>query len=87
MSKSQYKKPKDIKESTLKVVKLLVTFVLIAVIVMVAIFIGLNGFQAVLNWFVSKWACLVVVILLLVVTATWWILDMAKNLKKVAEDE
>lgn len=88
MSKSlQFKKPKNYRKSSYKIVKMLISFASIAVLTIIGVFIGVNGFQAVIEWLVSKWACMMAVIILFAATIIWWIADFARNIKRSSEDE
>ena len=87
MTKTHYKKPRNLKKTSLKMAKLLVTFALISIFTIIGVFIGLNGIQAVMEWFASKWFCMVAVIALIAVVIAWWLWDFFRNMKRVAEDE
>lgn len=84
---SHYKKPKSIKKNIVATIKILVTTAVIAVTAIVMYYGFTDGWQAVADWFSSKYACLIAVIILVAGFLAMWIISLAKTMKKVQDNE
>jgi len=87
MKNLHYKKPKSIKKNVVATVKILVTAATIALCAMVMYYGFTDGWQAVIDWFSSRYACLILIILLIAGVLVMWIISLAKTMKKVQDNE
>ena len=83
----QYKKPKKADKMALATARTLLTAGLLAVVVMILYYGIVDGWDSVIAWFSSRWACLVGVLLLLAGTAAMWLWSFFKRAKELKDEE
>lgn len=87
MKELHYKKPKNIKKNVIATIKILATTLAVALIAIVMYYGCTDGWQAVIDWFSSKYACLFAIIGLIAGVLIMWVISLAKTMKKVQDNE
>lgn len=85
--KNKYKKQSNISKSVIATIRILLTVALVASIIMIGFFVIRDGWEAVIAWFGSSWACMFFLIILFGACAAMWIIAIYKKLKVVSENE
>ena len=84
---SGYKKPMRADKVALATVKIILTALVVGIAAIVLFYGIKDGWQSVIEWFVSKWACLIAVVLIVAGTASLWILSIFKKAKDLGDEE
>lgn len=83
---SGYKKPKNINRQVASTLRIIVTFGLLAVVAIIVYYGITDGWQSVVNWFTTKWACLVGFAMLIAVTLAWWLMSFIKKMRSLGDE-
>ena len=86
MIRTRYKKRIKADKVALVTATTLLTAGLIAVIAMIAYYAIKDGWQSVLDWFSSRWACLVGVIVLIAGVAALYLLSFFRKWKELKDE-
>lgn len=83
----RYRKPKRADKIALATIRILLTVGLLAIMAMVGYYAAVDGWESVLAWFTSRWACLIGVLILLAVTAGLWLWSFFKKMRELHDEE
>lgn len=85
--KAMYKKPKAGRQALFATLRIVLTAALVAVLGIIIFYVAKDGWESVLHWFVSKYACMILVILLFAATAAMWLWKLVKTMQRLKEDD
>ena len=86
--KNKFKKKNgSISKTVMSTIKILLTVALLAVIIMITYYVATEGWEAVIAWFKSSWACMFALVLLTGAVLALWIISIYRKIKAVREDE
>ncbi len=86
---AHFKKAKsNNKKTVIATIKIVLTFLAIAVFGMIFYFVATQGWEAVFAWFGGKWFCMVVMVVIAAGTLAMWLFTLVKSMKaRLGEDE
>lgn len=83
----RYRKPVNFQKGALATARILLTCLAVAIVGIVSVYIAMNGWEAVAEWFAGRWFALIAAVIVISACLGLWAWSLYSYLRKTGGDD